>query len=238
MKVIKFFSEKEYLNLGKPDPTKKHIPDWYKKGETFYEAEGEKAPGLKTCVPFLDTLISGYVLKTPVNIYVNEEENNKISNVFKNKENNLRIRWDGPESLQNFIMERPHQSGSTIPRPEGHYSNHLVFSEFWSIKLPRGWSLLMTHPLNRYDLPFTTLSGIIDSDKWFAPGNVPFFIKKGFSGTIPEGTPFVQLIPIKRSDWKMTIDKSLEDINYKQASIVRKTENSYKKSMWQKKRYE
>lgn len=239
MKIIRFFAEKEYLNLGKPGPAKLEIPDWYRKAEKFYESNGEKTAGLKTCMPFLDTLTSGYVLKTPVNIYVNEEKNEKdFSSLFGNKENNLRIRWDGPESLQNFIVERPPESGSTMPRPAGHYPNHLVFSEFWSIKTPRGWSLLMTHPLNRHDLPFTTASGIIDSDKWFAPGNVPFFIKKDFSGVIPRGTPFAQIIPIKRAEWQMAIDPGLADTNYKQASMVRNTENSYKKAMWKRKRYE
>ncbi len=239
MKIIKFFAEKEYLSLGQPSPTKQHIPDWYRKAETTYNYGGQDSPGLKTCMPFLDTLTSGYVLETPVNIYVNEEKNEeKLSKLFNNAESNLRIRWDGPESLENFIMERPEESGSTMPRPSGHYPNHLVFSEFWSIKTPRGWSLLMTHPLNRHDLPFTTASGIIDSDKWFAPGNVPFFIKKGFSGVIPKGTPFAQLIPIKRSEWKMAIDKGLADTNYKQASVARNPDTSYKKSMWQRKRYE
>jgi hypothetical protein len=239
MKIIRFFSEKEYFNLGEPSPAKSHVPNWYRKAENSYEVDGVKNPGLKTCVPFLDTLLSGYVLTTPVNIYVNEEKNDeKLSKLFNNEESNLKIRWDGPESVQNFIMERSEKSGSTMPRPPGHYPNHLVFSEFWSIKTPRGWSLLVTHPLNRHDLPFTIASGIIDSDKWFAPGNIPFFMKKGFSGLIPQGTPFAQLIPIKRSHWKMAIDKGLADTNYKQGSIMQDPDSSYKKKMWQKKWYE
>lgn len=239
MKIIRFFAEKEYLDLGKPSPAKQAIPEWYRKAETTYVSDKKNVPGLKTCMPFLDTLTSGYFLNTPVNIYVNEESNqDSLSNVFGNAGDSLRIRWDGPESLSNFIMERPEESGATMPRPPGHYPNHLVFSEFWSTKTPRGWSLLMTHPLNRHDLPFTTASGIIDSDKWFSPGNVPFFIKKGFSGVIPKGTPFAQLIPIKREEWQMAIDPGMADTNYKQASIVRDSQNSYKKSMWKRKRYE
>ena len=239
MRIIKFFAEKDYLNLGKPVPTKKFVPEWYRKAETNYVSNEENYPGLKTCMPFLDTLTSGYFLTTPVNIYINEEvPDKKLGHLFNNTENGLRIRWDGPQSLQNFIMERPKESGSTMPRPAGHYDNHLVFSEFWSIKTPRNWSLLMTHPLNRHDLPFTTASGIIDSDKWFAPGNVPFFIKKGFSGVIPEGTPFVQIIPIKRSEWKMAIDSGLADSEYKQGVMARLTDTSYKKKMWQRKKFD
>jgi hypothetical protein len=240
MKLIRFFAEKQYFNLGQPMPTKKFIPEWYRKAESTYtDPSGEIGPGLKKCMPYMDTLVSGYVLRTPVNIYINEEKiNSSLSHIFGNVEGNLRIRWDGPESLANFIMERPEQSGATIPRPAGHYHNHLVFSEFWSAKTPRGWSMLMTHPLNRHDLPFTTVSGIIDSDKFWSPGNIPFFVKKGFSGMIPEGTPFAQLIPIKRSAWKMILDEGLADSNMKQASIVRNKGTEYKKIMWQRKKYD
>lgn len=240
MRVIRFFAEKNYFNLGQPMPTKKFIPEWYRKAESSYtDVDGSEAPGLKKCMPFMDTLVTGYVLRTPVNIYINEEkQDNSLAHLFNNTENNLRIRWDGPESLSNFIMERSHKSGSTMPRPPGHYSNHLVFSEFWSIKTPRGWSLLMTQPLNRHDLPFTIASGIIDSDKFWSPGNVPFFVKKGFSGMIPEGTPFAQLIPIKRSAWKMVIDEGLADSNMKQASLVRSKGTEYKKIMWTRKKYD
>jgi hypothetical protein len=239
MKLIRFFAEKEYFDLGKPAPIKKFIPEWYRKAESSYtEESGLSSPGLKKCMPFMDTLISGYVLTTPVNIYINEENSEfPLSNIFNNG-TNLRIRWDGPPSLENFIMERPKDSGSTMPRPAGHYENHLVFSEFWSIKTPRGWSLLMTQPLNRHDLPFTIASGIIDSDKFWAPGNVPFFVKKGFSGVIPEGTPFAQLIPIKRESWKMVIDKGMADTNLKQGSLARNPETAYKKIMWQRKKYD
>jgi hypothetical protein len=240
MRFIRFFAEKDYFNLGQPQPTKNYVPEWYRKAETTYLDENEiESPGLKKCAPFLDTMLSGYVLTTPVNIYINEEKNDSsLKHLFGDSENNLRIRWDGPPSLENFIMERPQASGATMPRPAGHYPNHLVFKEFWSIKTPRGWSLLMTQPFNRHDLPFTIASGIIDSDKFFAPGNLPFFVKKGFSGVIPEGTPFAQLLPIKRSSWKMVIDKGLEETDMKQGSLVRQHETSYKKYMWQRKKYD
>ena len=43
---------------------------------------------------------------------------------------------------------------------------------------------MITHPHNRHDLPFTTLSGIIDSDDWNAPVFTAFFLKRNFMGTI------------------------------------------------------
>ena len=239
MKIIKFFAPEEYNDLGKPSPVKKNIPEWYRKAESFYQGEdGETYDGLKKCMPYMDTMTSGYFLTFPVNVYVNEKTND-LANVFINNDKSLQIRWDGPPSLGNLIMERPSELGATMPRPAGHYPNHLVFSGFWSISTPRGWSVLMTPPLNRYDLPFTSSSGIIDSDKFSSPGNIPFFIKKGFSGTIPAGTPLVQLIPIKRESWLMSDnDKSLKDRRIIEGSMISKPGTEYKKFAWKRKKFD
>lgn len=238
-KIIKFFQPKEYRNLADPKSAKLFIPDWYKKAEvTYKDPMGITQQGLKTCIPYLDGLTSGYMLSTPVDIYVNQKENS-LGHLFNNSGDNLEIRWDGPGFLQDFVNERPKGSGYTMPRPAGHYPNHLVWKGYWSIKTPRGYSLLFTHPLNRHDLPFTTLSGIVDSDKFFAPGNIPFFMKKDFSGVIPKGTPIVQLIPIKRNNWKTYQDDPyLTDQHFIQTSYLENKDTNYKKRFWQRKRYD
>ena len=40
----------------------------------------------------------------------------------------------------------------------------IKFNNFSTIELPPGYSLLVTHPINREDLPFTTLTGLVDVD--------------------------------------------------------------------------
>lgn len=237
-KIIRFFQDKEYRGLADPKSGISFVPDWYKKAESKYvDPSGMTQQGLKTCMPYLDALISGYMISTPVNIYINQTEN-EIGHLFNNEEG-LSVNWDGPMFLSDFINERPSASGQTMPRPAGHYPNHMVFKGYWSIKTPKGYSLLMTHPLNRHDLPFTTLSGIIDSDKFFAPGNIPFFFKKGFSGVIPKGTPIAQLIPIKRNKWiAYNDDPYLTDKTMIQTSYIDNKETNYKKKFWQRKSYQ
>lgn len=239
MKLIRFFSNENKRGFADPKSSKSFIPEWYKKAESFYEdLDGTPQAGLKTCMPFLDALMVGYMITTPVDIYVNEDSNS-LSHLFNNKDSDLNIRWDGPEVFNDFIGERDSRSGHTMPRPPGHYPNHLVFAGYWHIKTPKGYSLLMTQPLNREDLPFTIASGIIDSDKYFAPGNIPFFIKRGVVGVIPKGTPIAQLIPIKRDSWAaVENDPYLADQNLIQGTKVRHKETNYKKAFWQRKRYE
>ncbi len=235
MKLVHFTCVKT-PELGVPQPIKKFIPEWYRKAETYYTPSSENISiedgtqkefaGLKTCAPFLDSMMSGYAFITPFDIYVGKSEDGAID-----------LRWNAPGGWEDFISERPKESGSTMPRPEGHAPNHLVWSNKWGIKMPRGYSALITHPLNRYDLPFTTSSGIIDSDKFFGNGNIPFFIKEDFIGVIEKGTPFAQIIPIKRKKWKMINNNSLKDQYMFQGKDVRVKETSYKRKFWVRKEY-
>jgi hypothetical protein len=226
----------EAMEIGNPQPIKKFIPEWYKKAETHYVSDEDnisvedgnqkKSAGLKTCVPFLDALTSGYALVTPFDIYVGRTE-----------DGDLDLRWNAPQGWEDFVNERPKQSGATMPRPAGHAPNHLVWSGRWGIKVPRGYSVLVTHPLNRQDLPFTTSSAIMDSDKFYGNGNMPFFIKEDFIGVIEKNTPFAQIIPIKRERWKMINNDSLKYNIAVQGHFVREKEGTYKRKFWTRKEY-
>lgn len=228
MKVIRFFSKKDYQNAGQPEPAKKFLPEWYRTSEaTFLGEDGEEHSGLKRCIPFMDAMLSGYMLVTPIDIFVS-----------KNDDGSLKIGWNSNEPLSNFISERPKVLGEKMPRPAGHLPNHLAFRGIWGMKTPRGWSLLVVHPLNRHDLPWTITSGIMDSDKYSTSGNIPFFIKEDFVGMIPAGTPFAQLIPIKRAAWtSIKNDKGIGYLEELQGSFVRLPGKSYKKFFWNRKEY-
>lgn len=226
MRLIKFSTDKANKELGQPQPMKNLLPEWYRRAESTYTSKhGSESPGLKKCAPYLDALISGYAVVTPFDIYVSSIDGK------------VEIKWDGPQEFDGFIAERESASGRTMPRPAGHADNHLVWSSPWGFKVPRGWSVLVTHPLNRFDLPFTTSSGIIDSDAFWASGNVPFFIKEGFTGIIPAGTPYMQLLPIKRANWLSVHDQGISDKIAVQGMEVRKEGQSYKQTKWKRKKY-
>ena len=228
MKLVTFTSINTRVQLGKPKAIKHFLPEWYRKSETTFinKKNGQETHGLKTCVPFLDAMLSGYTLVTPVDIYVS-----------RNEDGSLKLGWNSPEELQQFVVERPKELGEQIPVPAGHLGNHLAWNNEWGVKLPRGWSMLVSHPLNRFDLPFTTVSGLMDSDKFWANGNVPFYLKADFIGTIPAGTPIAQLIPVKRAKWRAVYDQALINEYGKQGTLVRQPANTYKKKFWVRKEY-
>jgi hypothetical protein len=227
MKFIRFASNSHYGDLGVPQPMKKLLPEWFKSAESSYmDNNGREMPGLKKCMPYTDMMIAGYALVFPVDVVISKDDNG-----------DLKIEYDRT-SFGDFIAERPTNMGATMPRPYGFAPNHLVFTGRWGWKTPRGWSTIVTHPLNQVDLPFHTTSAFMDSDEFNGAGNIPFFIRESFEGTIKAGTPFAQVIPVKRAAWKMINDPAIIDNVEKHVSIVRNDSTPYKKVMWHRKKYD
>lgn len=219
--------------LSPPKPSKKYIPQWYKDGELWLGGTPNiesysSNTGMKHCMPFLDAMTSGYMLETPADIQVVRSKGNAIP----------RITWmlkPDPVDL------RSNDLGSTIPKLVGHDPDNWAWVGQFGIKVPKGYSVLLTHPFNRFDLPFTTLSGIMDSDGHYAAGRVPFFLKSEFEGVIPAGTPIAQLLPFKRESWVHEVDYDEElawetsQQNYNARKVM---SGYYKKNVWVKKSYD
>jgi hypothetical protein len=166
---------------------------------------------LKHCMPFIDGFISGYsmVLKQDIDL------NNDLD----------------------VVGLRDSSSIGNMPIPFNHDSRQFLWKNPYIIKTPKKYSILICHPINRYDLPFTTLSAIVDSDSIMPKGNLPFFIKEGFEGIIKAGTPIFQIIPFIREKWTMELNENLlEECDTRNNKY--KENNFYKKYYWDKKQYE
>jgi hypothetical protein len=228
IKILKFATKEKYLVGLKP--IRNYIPEWYKKTDRFFGkkqilgSNGEGAKTLKLCAPFLDTMTTGYTVELWQDVQV------RIDNTGEPV-----MLWGGEPDV---AERRPSLVIGDMPIPSGYSHEPFAWKFPFTIKTPKGYSLLMSHPLNRYDLPFLTLSGIVDSDATLSPGNLPFFIKKGFEGIIPKGTPIIQIIPFKRDDWKAEEDQTLVEEGNKQTTLgLRVAFGHYKNNAWKKKTY-
>jgi len=227
-----------------PKPAKIFIPDWYKESGPFFNDDTNsysnkisfKEVGIpdltiKKCMPVFDAFSFGYIQETWCDIFI-ERKNGELFYHFS-----FIADEDSP-----IISTRPITSIAKTPIPVGFDKNVLFhWSRVWNPILPKGYSCLITHPLNRDDLPFKSFSGIIDSDKYFSPGKVGFFIKEDFVGLIPKGTPMYQIIPFKRDSWeikkiilKNNILKKIEKQTYNVRSIF---SDGYRKQYWNKKTF-
>lgn len=233
MKKISFIPNSQIIFdvVEPPIPSKKIIPEWYKKSTRFFDGneytmKNENIADIKSCIPFFDSISSGYIQNTWFDIQV-ESFGEEVS-----------LRWRA-EEFDDTFSTRPVETAKHFPKPEGVFNSHFVFRYPYSIKTPPGYSTLFTQPFNRFDTPFIALTGIVDTDTLITNGNYPIFIKKGFSGVINSGTPILQMIPFKRDDWFSEKENFNENENAL-SIIYHKIKNSYgfyKKNIWIKKEY-
>lgn len=200
---------------------KKLMPKWYKDIPPFYEGEH---PTVKACMPILDSLTTGYLITLPYDLRVEHDKGLPV------------LKW--PPIIQQSIEQRLVVADENLI-PYFHFPLEFTWDLHVSYTLPKGYSALITHPLNRHDLPFTTLTGIIDSGIVMSPhGNVPFYLKKNFTGVIPQGTPVAQIIPFSQKKWQLKETKGLTEIGMQHnrfAGLV--FSGWYKKTFWTKKEY-
>jgi len=241
MQIINFMSSKTWLSKeskSQPVPSSKIMPKWYKKADRFMKMpNGEymiaqnkgKVPGWKSCPAILDIFTTGYTFITPCDIEFFINDFGKID--FKVED----------RLYKEIITARP--AMEEFHHPEGYYQDHFAWFPDWGVRVPDGYSVLYVSPLNRYDLPFTTVAGIIDNDKINSPGSMPFFIRDGWTGVLKAGTPYAQLLPFLREDWKSEniINTTQEIINngMENAKKYRLLPNGgvYQKDVWTKRLY-
>lgn len=229
-KIIEFGLYNPSLDI--PRPAKAYIPDWYKKSPKHIDGSDKLSidskytkgnKGIKYCVPFLDGLTHGYIAELWSDVQVIRHPEGP------------QLGWS---TDLNVIAIRDPQGFEKLPTPAGHLDIHYVWKNPYIIKTPPGYSCLITHPLNRFDLPFTTLSAVVDSDSVMPPGNMPFYLREDFEGIIPAGTPIFQIIPFKRDDWKSEFSEDLEKAGAKRLFQALRTVGEYKRKYWHKKNFE
>ncbi|MGJ4998091.1 hypothetical protein ACQR0Z_26960 [Bradyrhizobium sp. HKCCYLS3077] len=196
--TLKFRCPRELDGLIPPPvPAPMGIPDWVKAmpATAFSQLNQADEQTVKRCPPFIDAMTAGFLIPLVCDLKV---EDGGIS-------------WDNelppggaidfPRSPVSF-----HDVSQVTGSPLFEADRFLLkFHNLWTIEAPEGWSLLFTHPLNRFDLPFTTVTGLVDSDR-FHDSFVHFpahWHDMSFRGVLPRGTPVAQCIPVKRQDWAM-----------------------------------
>lgn len=240
-KKITFISHQMYNGNPslEPKPGKTQVPKWFSSANKYWKEEGQtevikhewgaEVLGFKACPALLDIFLDGYYLTTPCDILF-----------YKNPDNNLIIAKT-EKGFENFIGSRSPMEGFAVPY--GYDSQHFHWYPNWGVRLEKGYSAIFMSPLNRYDLPFISTAGIIDSDMLDTPGFIPFFLRNDFSGLIPAGTPYLQVFPFKRESWNMEVEylneREIIERHNKSGNFLRTSDGGqYKKYLWNRKSYE
>lgn len=232
--IIKFqpFTQEKQPQL-KPIPAIQSLPDWYKKLTPYvgeqkekYSADGTKNITIKRCNPFGDALGAGYFLVLENSLSVTKPLSGDLPS----------ITWH--RGGEKFITTHSKEQVSANLIPKGFSSQPFKFKNDWSIETPKGYSVLITHPLNRNAEPFLTLSGIVETDTYHNSIQLPFLIREDFEGIIEAGTPIAQVIPFKRQSWKANfLEHSKDFFEEKEAELWRVLHRYYKRFHWKRKEW-
>ena len=201
MPTIRFypFSEVSQEFAPLPQPGIKFIPDWYKaqpgnKGDSeMIPAIGVAASTVKRCMPIFDAITAGYIIVAPCDIHLDATNPEKLE-------------WSIPAQLQSlkadmFAFHSPEQYENYPVDPDQYHKQIFRILPTWAVGTDEGYSTLYTNPYHSDASPLWAFTAIVDTDKFVTDGHLSFLVKKGFKGTIKQGTPIAQLIPFKREAW-------------------------------------
>lgn len=218
-----------------PRPASSYTPSWYKNMESYVggqrkpDGNGSTTSTIKRCMPVFDAISSGYIIPTYTDLYVSpqKDEDGKFLKTW--------YEWSGLEPIHwHPIVQAPEH-----PNRNGHELAYPKWMNPWSIKTPKGYSCLFVQPFHR-ESEFTILPGVVDTDTYTAPVNLPFVLNSmDFDGIIPAGSPMVQVIPFKRDQWSMKKGSNTEIIEQEAITQLLKTKffDGYKNIFRQKKEY-
>lgn len=229
------FEEKNYPVL----PASHYVPEWYKNitpgvdGEKLTFKDGVSNATIRKCVPFLEAMTAGYIVQLAQDVFISREELIDPSTGYQSSI---------PYYSWGLGGQVAFHDARQAPGHPGNKSNYPIpkFTSNWSIMTPNGYSCMFIPPMNRDDLPFRIMSGIVDTDTYHTPVNFPFtLVDPNFTGLIKAGTPIAQIIPFKRDKWKMNSGskKSAQIVDDSIQKLRRLAFHGYKKLFWVKKEF-
>lgn len=185
--------------LPPPVPARQALPDWLRRmaPRAASELHGRAIRTVKQCPPFVDAMAQGFTVLLPCDVQV--------------AAGRFEWHWDAPPPSVPGHPRAPlsfHVPAQLQGTPlHGPRRAAIKFNSFWTIELEPGWSLFCTHPVNREDLPFRTLSGVVDADRFSDAGiNFPaLWQDPGFEGLLARGTPVAQCFAVPREAPELVI---------------------------------
>jgi hypothetical protein len=212
-------------HLTRPYPARSGLPDWLRNmpAKAASQIHGREIRTVKQCPPFVDAMAYGVMIPLPCDIRVE-------CGAFA-------WDWDIPEPATAGHPRAPlsfHPAAQFPDTPFANGKTAIKFNSFWTIALDPGWSLFATHPVNREDLPFRLISGLVDADRFHDGGiNFPAVWKDpDFSGVLPKGTPVAQCFAVPRETPQLifeSLDKAHRDAYSKTVADVLAAPNVYRK---------
>lgn len=200
--------------LPPPVPARQALPDWLRTMAPRVPSalHGRDIRTVKQCPPFIDAMTQGFMVLLPCDLRVRQG----------------RFSWDWPLpplTVGNHpVAPLGFHAAAQLQGLPGHdgQSVAIKFNSFWTIETEPGWALLAMHPANRTDLPFRTLSGLVDADRFHDAGiHFPaLWCAPDFDGVLPRGTPVAQCLVLPREPLQLAVAAFTPEQAQRYAALV------------------
>jgi len=220
MNLIEFHGTDEALrSFPRPYPASKAVPDWLKNMPMDFEGDPEKRT-LKRCAPFLEAMTSGYVIPCPGDCHFTMDDKGVIS-------------VQSPHKMLDAHFDVQYK-GAPFERVAV-----LKFRNPWVIKTPPGYSTLFIQPINRFGIPFTFFTGMVETDTYYHTVHFPAAcnLPRGRQFTFKAGTPLMQAIPIRRENWSSEVVQRDEARFKAMSDELSNNPHLYRQEYWQKREF-
>lgn len=203
-----------------PVLAKKFLPDWYKNLEQIGQ---DSEASIKNCIPVQDMATSGYIIRNSFEFELKAETANEIESC--------------PFRANNESYIKHHTHYQCPIEIEGIKKDYFKINHGWSIKTPPGYSCLFLQPFYFFNENFQLLPAIVDTDSYNSPVLFPGYLKTNKIVSVQPGDPLMQVIPFKRDNWTIQIEKINPGFTKFDFWIRKKLDNIYKKNFHSKKKY-
>jgi hypothetical protein len=207
-----------------PIPAGKSLPEWLKSMPASLPRVPPNPdfppdrPTIKKCPPLVDAMTDGYLIPLVADV------------TFTMEVHRLRFKSDLP-IVQSHSVDQlkgsPFDAGLVVVK----------FLNPWLVRTPPGYSCLFTQPLNRFDLPFQLISGVVETDTFYREVNFPALsmLRPGQQFVAKKGTPLAQVLPFRRESW--TSRCGATDME-RRDEVMSEGMGHYKAHNWVRKSYE
>ncbi len=215
MNIEFFCSDTNVAEYWAPKPAKDCVPVEFldlPDSKEKYQINEEPVSNIKTCLPAMDYMTSGYIL---FNAYELELEH--FNKQFRDDLKIKTARTVKAEDHESNIYARKalavyYENACPVLNEQKKQRCYFKVKTSWSIKTPLGYSCLVIQPFYHPDKRFTIMPAIIDTDTYHLPIPIVGYMHEKTTMRVSPGTPLLQIIPFKRDDWTMSVStESLPD---------------------------
>jgi hypothetical protein len=211
---IQFHLAAEMLGtIPAPYPASQHVPPWFRNTAAEFPLGGT----LKKCPPYLTAMAAGYIIPAPADLRLIMSTNRELA----------------AEGTVSYISAHFPQQYAGAP-----FESYPVvkFENPWIIVTPPEFVCLITGPINRFELPFVPLAGIVETGRYYKEVQLPMacLLQPGQSYELRADEPMIQVVPLRRDAWAAKIAPLDRARRAEQQALFDVNPHTYKERFWQK----